>query len=68
MPAVSAPKQSKYEIFSDGVLLESGMVQTFCAAGVYPADYVDTKMGTAHSRWMIAPGPWMPFSMVKPKP
>ena len=32
------------------------------------ADYVDTKMGTAHSRWMIAPGPWMPFSMVKLSP
>src|SRR5690606_18158813 len=25
-------------------------------------------MGTAHSRWMIAPGPWMPFSMVKLSP
>ena len=25
-------------------------------------------LGTAHSRWMIAPGPWMPFSMVKLSP
>src|SRR5210317_1296574 len=25
-------------------------------------------MGAAHSRWMIAPGPWMPFSMVKLSP
>jgi putative alpha-1,2-mannosidase len=25
-------------------------------------------MGSAHSRWMIAPGPWMPFSMVKLSP
>jgi len=33
-----------------------------------PADYVDTKLGTSHSRWMIAPGPWMPFSMVKLSP
>ena len=32
------------------------------------ADYIDTRMGTAHSRWMIAPGPWMPFSMVKLSP
>src|SRR5690606_7502077 len=31
-------------------------------------DYIDTRMGTAHSRWMIAPGPWMPFSMVKLSP
>lgn len=32
------------------------------------ADYVDVFMGTGHSRWMIAPGPWMPFSMVKLSP
>ena len=35
---------------------------------VTPADYVDTSIGTGHSRWMIAPGPWMPFSMVKLSP
>lgn len=35
---------------------------------VTPADYVDVFMGTAHSRWMIAPGPWMPFGMVKIAP
>lgn len=33
-----------------------------------PADYIDVFMGTAHSRWMIAPGPWMPFGMVKLSP
>jgi putative alpha-1,2-mannosidase len=33
-----------------------------------PADYVNVFMGTAHSRWMIAPGPWMPFGMVKIAP
>jgi putative alpha-1,2-mannosidase len=33
-----------------------------------PADCVDVFGGTAHSRWMIAPGPWMPFSMVKISP
>ena len=35
---------------------------------ITPAGYVDTKIGSAHSRWMIAPGPWMPFSMVKLSP
>ena len=35
---------------------------------ITPAEYVDTRIGTAHSRWMIAPGPWMPFSMVKLSP
>ena len=35
---------------------------------VTPADYVDMFLGTAHSRWMIAPGPWMPNSMAKISP
>ena len=45
--------------------------QIQAAAGdppVTPADCVDFFGGTAHSRWMIAPGPWMPFSMVKISP
>ena len=68
MPAVDKQKRSRYqilvadEIINQGVVLRSPQpLQTF-------ADYVDTKMGTAHSRWMIAPGPWMPFSMVKLSP
>ncbi|RYE20341.1 MAG: hypothetical protein EOP51_18010, partial [Sphingobacteriales bacterium] len=68
MPAVKTTKQSKYEIFCDGVLLETGTVKRSAKQAFTPADYVDTKMGTAHSRWMIAPGPWMPFSMVKLSP
>ncbi|WP_208112363.1 GH92 family glycosyl hydrolase [Pedobacter metabolipauper] len=68
MPAVKAQKQSKYEVFSDGHLLESGIVKRTAKQEFTPADYVDTKMGTAHSRWMIAPGPWAPFSMVKLSP
>ena len=62
MPAVKKSRKSEYQVFVDGQLLEKGIIirspqkiQTF-------ADYVDTKIGTAHSRWMIAPGPWMPFS------
>lgn len=68
MPAVKKNKKSEYQVFVNNQLLEKGSVirspqtlQTF-------ADYVDTKIGTAHSRWMIAPGPWMPFSMVKLSP
>ena len=68
MPAVVAAKLSKYEIYADGALLESGTVKRSARQPFTPADYVDTKMGTAHSRWMIAPGPWMPFSMVKLSP
>ncbi len=33
-----------------------------------PVDYVDPLLGTANSRWMLTPGPWMPFSMVKISP
>jgi predicted alpha-1,2-mannosidase len=36
--------------------------------GSTPADYVDVFAGTSNSRWMIAPGPWMPFAMVKIAP
>lgn len=36
--------------------------------GATPADCVDVFIGTSNSRWMIAPGPWMPFSMVKISP
>ena len=31
-------------------------------------DYVDLMMGSSGSRWMIGPGPWMPFGMVKIMP
>ena len=68
MPAVTSPQQSKYEIWAGGQILEKGKIQRNRQKLVTPADYVDTKMGTAHSRWMIAPGPWMPFSMVKLSP
>src|SRR5690606_10898639 len=68
MPAVSKPRQSKYAIFADGKLIGSGTVKRTPNKTATYADYVDTRIGTAHSRWMIAPGPWMPFSMVKISP
>ncbi|HEY0177323.1 MAG TPA: GH92 family glycosyl hydrolase, partial [Pedobacter sp.] len=68
MPAVATARKSKYEIFNNGVLLESGQVWRKPAELHTPADYVDTRLGSAHSRWMIAPGPWMPFGMVKLSP
>lgn len=68
MPTVSKAKKSKYEIYTDGKLIESGTVNRSAQKVATYADYVDTKIGTAHSRWMIAPGPWMPFSMVKISP
>ncbi|MDR1719362.1 MAG: GH92 family glycosyl hydrolase [Dysgonamonadaceae bacterium] len=68
MPAVAAPVRSVYSIRIDGKSIATGSVARAPQPLQTTADYVDTKMGTAHSRWMIAPGPWMPFSMVKLSP
>lgn len=68
MPAVTTPKQSRYKILENGKVIGAGIVNRSKQKIQTPADYVDTRIGTAHSRWMIAPGPWMPFSMVKMSP
>ncbi|WP_165025576.1 GH92 family glycosyl hydrolase [Dysgonomonas sp. ZJ279] len=68
MPAVKSKTDSKYVVLIDKRPIESGTVQRAPQRAITPADYIDTRMGTAHSRWMIAPGPWMPFSMVKLSP
>ena len=68
MPAVSSAKKSQYKILIDGQEVQSGKVYRAPQKLITLAEYADTKMGTAHSRWMIAPGPWMPFSMVKLSP
>lgn len=68
MPAIPDKKESNYVIFIDGKEIEKGKITRSPQQLITPADYVETRMGTAHSRWMIAPGPWMPFSMVKLSP
>jgi len=68
MPSVNNPIKSKYQIFENGKLIDEGFVTRSKQKIQTPADYVDTRIGAAHSRWMIAPGPWMPFSMVKMSP
>ncbi len=68
MPAVKRSKTSRYAIFADGKEVARGSVVRTPQPQQTPAGYVDTRIGTAHSRWMIAPGPWMPFSMVKMSP
>ena len=68
MPAVRRKTRSRYTVKVDGVPVRSGKVLRTPCQRVTPADYIDTRMGTAHSRWMLAPGPWMPFSMVKLSP
>lgn len=68
MPAVSKTRKSRYAVKCDGNVILGGTINRTPARLQTPADYVDTRIGTAHSRWMIAPGPWMPFSMVKLSP
>ncbi|MGN1265072.1 MAG: GH92 family glycosyl hydrolase, partial [Muribaculaceae bacterium] len=68
MPAVAKRCRSKYKVFAGGKMLQQGTVERAPQRLQTLADYVDTRIGTAHSRWMIAPGPWMPFSMVKLSP
>lgn len=68
MPAVTEPGTGKFEIFVNNELVSSGKVRRDKQKLKTPAGYVNTMLGAGHSRWMIAPGPWMPFSMVKLSP
>jgi len=68
MTAVTIQTRSHYKIIENDKVIEEGDITRAPQPLQTPADYVDTRMGTAHSRWMIAPGPWMPFSMVKMSP
>lgn len=68
MPAVTERETSRYALFLDNKLIQEGSVNRTKQPLRTPAGYVNTMMGAGHSRWMIAPGPWMPFSMVKLSP
>ena len=68
MPAVLDRLKSEYKVLIDGKLIKKGEVDRAPYEKISPSGYVDTMIGTAHSRWMLAPGPWMPFSMVKLSP
>ena len=60
--------RAKYRVMVDGECVREGTVVCTPQRDAGVAGYVDTRMGTAHSRWMLAPGPWTPFSMVKLSP
>ena len=68
MPAVEKETKSTFEIRIEGIETEKGKIRRTPLKLITPAGYASTLMGTAHSRWMLAPGPWMPFSMVKIAP
>lgn len=68
MPAVSEKKSSQYQILVNNIITKQGTVERAEKKLKTPAGYANTMMGAGHSRWMIAPGPWMPFGMVKLSP
>ena len=61
-------RRAGYRVLVDGECVREGTVVRTPQRDAGVAGYVDTRMGTAHSRWMLAPGPWTPFSMVKLSP
>lgn len=68
MSSVETTQKSQYVVRADGRIIGKGQIERSTQPLQTLADYVDTRIGTGHSRWMIAPGPWMPFSMVKLSP
>jgi predicted alpha-1,2-mannosidase len=68
MKEVSKAQNSNYEVLLDGIIVDKGQLIRTPQKQQRIVDYIDTKIGTGHSRWMIAPGPWMPFGMVKISP
>ncbi|MEN8191626.1 MAG: hypothetical protein ABFS12_02340, partial [Bacteroidota bacterium] len=50
------------------VLIIILLVTDLFAVEKQPVDYVDPFLGTSSSRWMLYPGPSMPFGMIKLSP
>jgi len=67
-PASASGGQTRIVASAEGRVLLETQLSLQTSPPVTPADYVDPFKGTAHSRWMIGPGPWLPFSMVKISP
>ena len=67
-PASAPGRNTRVELSAEGRVLCETQVSLPASPIATPADYVDPIRGTAHSRWMIGPGPWLPFSMVKISP
>jgi len=68
VPASNPGGSTHIRVNDDGRLLCETDLDLRVSSPATPSDYVDVFTGTAHSRWMIAPGPWMPFAMVKIAP
>ena len=55
-------------LFRQILLLMGIAAITGCTRQKQPVDYVDPFLGTSGNRWMLFPGPTLPFGMVKLSP
>jgi predicted alpha-1,2-mannosidase len=67
-PASATGGATRVQWSAEGRALGETQLRLRASPPVTPADYVDVFKGTAHSRWMIGPGPWRPNSMIKLSP
>ena len=68
LPPVERPTPVTVGLRRGGKTLETRRLVRAPAVERRPVDYVDCLLGTSTSRWMLYPGPSMPFSMVKLSP
>ena len=68
LPPVETETPLAIEVQSGGKTIDSGRAVRTPAVERQPVDYVDCLLGTSTSRWMLYPGPSMPFGMVKLSP
>ena len=68
LPPARARKRATVKLLQDGKEVDRRRVTRGRAREREPVDYVDCLIGTSTSRWMLYPGPSMPFGMVKLSP
>ena len=68
LPPVEEPAELTVKLSKDGETLDSRTVTREPVEERELVDYVDPMLGTSDSRWMLYPGPSMPFGMVKLSP
>ncbi len=68
IPPVASPTAVQVTVKTDGAVCDERQVVLPPARPREPADWVDCPIGTSTSRWMLYPGPSMPFGMVKLSP
>ncbi|MEF8787834.1 MAG: glycoside hydrolase domain-containing protein, partial [Planctomycetota bacterium] len=68
LPPVKEPTSATLKVKSGATILDSEKITRRPAEKRRPVDYIDPMLGTSQSRWMLFPGPSMPFGMVKLSP